>query len=291
MELALKYSDRLLAALGNYDILHRTYYHPARPSWRRSVCTVVDMTPERMPEYFPWGNPHLAKKEVVQMSDLVLSISECTRRDVLDLYGCSPAKVVTTHLGIDLEGFAHLTDGKGPFAPPYVLFVGNREAYKNFRRFAQAMVAVLSLHRDLSLAIVGGGMLNEEERALFSRAGLSSRVRQADVADVDLPAIYRHAELFVFPSEYEGFGLPLLEAFASRCPVAASKTSCFPEIGGAAIEYFDPKSEDDIAQAIERILGSSTRAEELRSLGWQRAKSFSWERTAEATAAAYLSLR
>jgi glycosyltransferase involved in cell wall biosynthesis len=139
--------------------------------------------------------------------------------------------------------------------------------------------------------VVGGGAFRQDEIEVFSQAGVLARVRQASIPDAALPTVYREAEVFVFPSEYEGFGLPILESFACNCPVAASRASCFPEVGGEAIEYFDPKSADEMAHAVERLLGSSKRAEELRRLGSERVRLFSWERTAALTAAAYRRLR
>jgi glycosyltransferase involved in cell wall biosynthesis len=287
---ALRHSDSILSALGRFDILHRTYYSETRAVRRPVVCTVVDMIPELLPHYFPGGNPHERKREVVQASDLVFSISESTSRDIVQLYGCRPERVVTTPLGIDLPLFANAPKLTNPFKAPYVLFVGSRGGYKNFRRFSAAAAGVLAGHADLTLAVVGGGALQQEELEVFSRAGVRDRVRQATVPDATLPTVYREAEVFAFPSEYEGFGLPLLESFACNCPVAASRTSCFPEVGGQAIEYFDPTSTDEIAQAIARVLESSMRANELRRLGSERVKLFTWERTAERTAAAYARL-
>ncbi len=288
---ALRYGDTIFGALGRFDILHRTYYSKTRAVRQPAVCTVVDMIPELFPDHFPNGNPHQQKREVVASSDLVLSISESTSRDIVQMYGCPAEKVVTTPLGIDLQAFSHAPKLPNPFTVPYVLFVGNRGGYKNFGRFSAAASAVLASNPNLSLAVLGGGDLRQEEVEVFSRTGVIDRVRQASVPDAALPTIYSEAELFVFPSEYEGFGLPLLESFASGCPVAASRTSSLPEVGGQAIEYFDPKSVDDIAHAMEKVIGSPARADELKRLGNERVKLFSWERTAELTAAAYRRLR
>jgi glycosyltransferase involved in cell wall biosynthesis len=284
---ALSGNDLLRSAVDSYDILHRTYYAAPGPVRQPSVCTVVDMIPELLPHYFPEGNPHRRKRDVVQASDLVLSISESTTRDVLEFYGYPASRVVTTPLGIDCQAFADRPKVSHPFRAPYVLFVGLRHRYKNFRRFALAAAAVLSAHPEVSLALVGGGALLESEREIFAGVGVLDRVAQANVADEALPSIYREAEVFVFPSEYEGFGLPILESFACGCPVAASRASCFPEVGGPAIEYFDPTSTDEIAQSIERVLDSRSHADELRRLGSERVKLYSWQRTAELTAEAY----
>lgn len=285
--LALTGNDRLRSAIDQYDIFHRTYYAAPHPVRRPSVCTVVDMIPERLPHYFPEGNPHRRKRDVVAASDMILSISESTTRDLLEFYGCPASRVVTTPLGIDYQAFADAPKVSHPFRPPYILFVGLRHRYKNFRRFGQAAAVVLAAHPELSLALVGGGALLESERQIFSTTGVLDRVIQARVPDAALPSVYREAEMFVFPSEYEGFGLPILESFACGCPVVASRASCFPEVGGAAIEYFDPKSIDEIAQAIERLLISRSHADELRRLGSERVKVYSWQRTAEQTVEAY----
>jgi glycosyltransferase involved in cell wall biosynthesis len=285
--LALRGNDLLQGVIDQYDILHRTYYAAPYPVRHPTVCTVVDMIPELLPHYFPEGNPHRRKREVVHASDMVLSISESTTRDLVEFYGYPASRVVTTPLGIDCRAFADVPKVSHPFRPPYLLFVGLRHRYKNFRRFGLAAAAVLAAHPEVSLALVGGGALLESEREIFVRAGVFDRVVQANVADEALPTIYREAEVFVFPSEYEGFGLPILESFACACPVAASRASSFPEVGGPAIEYFDPQSTDDIAQSIERILNSRSHADELRRLGSERVKAYSWQRTAELTAEAY----
>ena len=289
---ALLRTDALLRVLTRYDILHRTYYTPIRYVSRRpAVCTIVDMIPELFPEHFGGVNPHQEKHRIADASDLIFSISECTSRDIVSVFGIDRARIVTTPLGIDPARFASPLDTTNPFRAPYVLFVGNRIGYKNFRRMATAVAPILAGRPDLSLAIVGGGPLSDGEKGIFEAAGVVKNVHQANVPDSALPKIYREAQVFVFPSEYEGFGLPLLEAFASGCPVVASRASCFPEIGDEAIEYFDPKSTDEISHAIDRVVESSSRADKLRALGAERVKVFPWTRTAERTAEGYRRLR
>jgi glycosyltransferase involved in cell wall biosynthesis len=283
---ALSRVDDLLRAISRYDILHRTYYAEARRVSRPAVCTIVDMIPDLFPEHFG-ANPHQNKRQVAMASDLIFSISECTSRDIVAVYGLDPSRIVTAPLGIDLSEFKVSPSSINPFRPPYVLFVGQRGGYKNFRRFAAALAPLLKSSPALSLAVVGGGPLSEDETEPFKASGTCQRVFQSNVPDAALPRIYREAEVFVFPSEYEGFGIPLLEAFALGCPVAASRASCFPEVGGAAIEYFDPKSTDEISHATNRILSSSARATELRALGAERVKMFPWTRTVALTVDGY----
>jgi glycosyltransferase involved in cell wall biosynthesis len=282
---ALRRSDTIQRLAGRYDILHQTYYDEVPRTRRPTVCTIVDMIPDLFPQHFG-ANPHQQKQLVAEAADLVFSISENTSRDIAAVYGFDAAKIVTTQLGIDLGEFVSPPSIVNPFRGPYLLFVGQRGGYKNFGRLATALLPILAERSELSLAIVGGA-LSEVERAPFEAHGLGARVQQASVPDAALPKIYRQAALFVFPSEYEGFGIPLLEAFAAGCPVAASRASCFPEVGGEAIEYFDPTSVDEMAHAVNRILASSARADELRALGSERVKAFTWTRTAEKTAEGY----
>ena len=283
---SLAYSDSIVTRAARFDVLHRTYFGIPQGTRRPSVCTVHDMTPELFPGHFR-ENPHRHKHEVVWASDLVLCVSESTTRDLLDIYDYPSARVFTTPLGIDLAFFENTPVAPNPFRRPYLLFVGDRGGYKNFERFSVAAAELLSRHRGLSLAVLGGPPLSTGELDPFRKVGVLERVSRASVGDSTLPTVYREAEAFVFPSEYEGFGLPLLEAFACRCPVAASRTSSLGEIGGAAVEYFDPRSIDDMARAMTTILESPTRALQLKQRGLDQVRLYSWERTAAATAAAY----
>jgi glycosyltransferase involved in cell wall biosynthesis len=284
-----KLVDRLCLRFGHFDIIHRTLYERPTPTnvGQIAACTVLDMIPERLPAYFPVGNPHRFKRQVVDSSDLIFSISESTTHDLIDLYKCDASRVVTVPLGIDPIAFSLPCIDANPFPRPYVLFVGSRRGYKNFDRFAQAVMSIMKRNRDLNLAIVGGGALSGVEKKLFLENEMLNRVFQLNAPETILGKIYREAELFVFPSEYEGFGLPLLEAFAAGCPVAASNASSFPEVGGKAIEYFDPKSVEAIRQAIETILEHSSRASALRHAGAEQVRKFPLANTAELTARAY----
>lgn len=282
----IRHGEDLLRVAGRYDLLHRTYYSSVARSRRPAVCTIVDMIPELFPQHFG-VNPHQNKRQVAADSDLIFSISECTSRDIASVYGIDRSRIVTTPLGIDPQKFNRSATSTNPFRPPYVLFVGQRSGYKNFNRMAKAMEPILLREPQLSVAVVGGGPLTADEMALFGGRESQARVQQATVLDSDLAKIYRQAELFVFPSEYEGFGIPILEAFAAGCPVAASRSSSFPEVGGDAIEYFDPRSIDEISQAVNRIVASRSRADELRALGAERVRLFPWTGTVEKTAQGY----
>ncbi len=290
MSPTLRAIDRVAAHFATYDVMHQTYFFQRYPHARRVACTVFDMIPEVLPEHFPRGNPHLGKAETVRNANLVLTISENTKRDLLRLVPGIVAPVEAVHLAVDTTHFSRGASGVVAETGNYFLFIGQRHGYKNFPRFAVAASRVLARNRSLRLLCVGGGPLLETELEPFRNEGVGHLVSQRSATDDDLPEIYRRAIAFVYPSLYEGFGLPLLEAFASSCPVALSSASCFPEIADDAGIYFDPNDVSSIEDALLRVSGDSSLRATLRGLGVKRLGCFSWQRTASEISAAYRSL-
>jgi len=170
----------------------------------------------------------------------------------------------------------------------YILFTGQRNGYKNFGKFAEA-IAPLLIRYDLRLICTGQAFTKEEEAFLFKHK-IGDRVTSKFVSDSELRDIYAKAILFAFPSLYEGFGIPILEAFSSGCPVVLSNASCFPEIAEDAAVYFDPNSIEDMREAIGRVLQDSSLQSTLAKKGHDRLASFSWEKTTRNTAQVYSSL-
>ena len=155
------------------------------------------------------------------------------------------------------------------FDPPhenYILFVGERGGYKNFYRFLDAVAPVLK-ERKINLVCAGSKPFCKSEEETMLRLGIRNHVTWIAPNDGQLNQLYHKALLFVYPSLYEGFGLPILEAFSNQCPIAISNTRCFAEVGGNAAEYFDPYNAVSITQAINNVLSSSIRADELREAG------------------------
>jgi glycosyltransferase involved in cell wall biosynthesis len=163
-----------------------------------------------------------------------------------------------------------------PPATPFVLFVGDRGGYKNFDTLVRAMGTSRVL-RDMPLVCFGGGPIRDK------------RVIHVSGGDDVLASLYTQAAALVYPSLYEGFGMPLLEAMACGCPVVCSNTASLPEIAGDAAELCDPSDPAHIAAAIENVL-SPARATELRRLGAARVKEFTWEKCARETREVYRSL-
>jgi glycosyltransferase involved in cell wall biosynthesis len=159
--------------------------------------------------------------------------------------------------------------------------------YKNFPFFIEALSTVFKKHDHLHLVCAGGGIFSASERYLFQSIGVLSRVHWFPADDATLLYLYRNAYAFVFPTLYEGFGLPVLDAFSCGCPALLSDTGSLPEIGGNAALYFDPTDKASLTATIEQILSEERLKRDLIARGRERAKLFSWEKTAAMTKKVY----
>jgi glycosyltransferase involved in cell wall biosynthesis len=167
------------------------------------------------------------------------------------------------------------------------LYVGERCRHKNFNTLLRAFASLAAAFPSLHLVCASQKAFDRSELGLIRELGLAGRCTSLTVDDEQLKFLYENAALLVYPSLYEGFGLPILEAFASNCPVALGDTSCFPEIAGDAAFYFDPSDVTSIAQALKRLLSDSALRHELMRRGQERLRSFSWTTAAERTVAVY----
>ena len=276
------------------DILHETYYTrqpiPLRSNQIR-IVTVYDMIHERFPEYFPgWDKTAASKKLAVERADHVICISETTRRDLLEYCNVSPNKVSVVYLGfappcVRSTSCKSLVDGE------YLLHVGIRIGYKNFQRLLEAYADNADLHEHYRLVCFGGGNFTHSEDQQRKALGLAEdRLVWMGGSDSVLMQLYQYASAFVYPSLYEGFGIPPLEAMAHDCPVVCSSGGSISEVVGNAGEFFTPCDVAGIAQAIENVTGSQARAAELRARGRERITRFNWERCATGTHAVYSAL-
>jgi glycosyltransferase involved in cell wall biosynthesis len=287
--------------LGAYDVFHPTFFDrsfvrvmPSRPF----VLTLMDMTPEMFPELFPCKSMYerfvtakwiKAKRHLAQRATKLLAISQRTKDDAVRLFGIDPARITVTHLASSFDPSlrAKVTVD---IERPYLLYVGTRSAYKNFHAFVGAIAPLLKADADLVVLCVGGGAFNTSERKFFSELQISDRLTQVEASDPELAALYHSARAFVFPSLYEGFGIPILEAFSCGCPCVLSSASCFPEIARDAALYFDVDDEDSMTESIRKALYDESLRRELIARGLQRNKMFSWQKTAKETLAVYRSL-
>ena len=249
------------------------------------VFTVYDMTPELLPQYFdrehPGNRRFMAEKQrCLEQAALVFSISERTARDAVAYYPqLDPAKIIVTPLGVDtffLERNAHQTTQQHK---PFFLFVGHRMLQKNFARLLTAYKQS-GLAKDYDLRVISPGDFTPQESQEIHDLQLEESTYIFPAAsDTVLRESYSQATALVYPSEYEGFGLPILEAMASGTLVATSNVSSMPEVGGDVALYFDPRDPDSITECLRQIAHLSTEKRATRiEQGIARARTFTWAR-------------
>lgn len=274
-------------------IVHETYYAPFRLAHRstKTVITVHDMIHEKFRDSLPGADRMVRlKAQAVRRADQVICVSENTKNDLTQHIDLDSSKIAVVYHGY-LKTVSDPTGRNRIVSEPYILYVGLRHYYKNFSRFLLAYGSDIRLTKDFMLVCLGGGRFSLQELCEIDRLRLPrDRVVQIDGGDDILSNLYSHASLFVFPSLYEGFGIPSLEAMAFGCPVACSNTGSLPEVAGPAAEYFCPYDVEDIISAIESVVYSTERTATLIALGFQRIKEFSWDKCAEETKRVYCSL-
>ncbi|MGC9360474.1 MAG: glycosyltransferase family 4 protein [Anaerolineae bacterium] len=267
-----------------------------------SVVTIHDLSFMRLPHCSPPALLDYLMRSVprsARRADAILADSESTQRDVVELLGIDAEHVHVVYAGVDAR-FAPqppsaVQEAKGRYGitGPYILAVGTLQPRKNYPRLLEAFAAMRRAsglpHR---LAIVGGrGWLYDEIDAAIARLELTDDVLMPGfVRDADLPALYTGADLLAFPSLYEGFGLPALEAMACGTPVVASTAPALPEVCGDAALLVDPADAPALANAMERVLTDEVLSARLVELGHRRARQFRWEDAARSLLAVYRKL-
>lgn len=274
------------------DIVHETYYSKNRcaPKKSRVVLTVFDMIHERYPASFSaWDVTAREKALAVKRADHIICISEQTRSDVVEILNVNPDRTSVVHLGFSLtQGNAVKMTATAARNRPYLLYVGGRSGYKNFDAFIRAYASNDRIQSAFDVIAFGGGSFSAAELGLFSELGLRADcVRQLAGDDARLADLYRHAEVFVYPSLYEGFGIPPLEAMSFDCPVVCSNTSSIPEVVGDAALFFDPNDVSSMENALVEITASQELRNSLIARGRQRLNIFSWKKCAEETVDIY----
>jgi glycosyltransferase involved in cell wall biosynthesis len=266
-------------------IYHQTYYGGgvARRYDGPSVLTAYDLVHAKFPEHFPADDPTVAlQREAFSRADLILAISHTTEQDLKEVFGVDPSRITVTPLGVSppSDGASHSSAVRRPF----LLYVGQRYGYKNWERFIRAYAAS-GLAPDVTVTCAGAPF-TAAERDVIAKLDLLDLVVQVTADDSTLDALYRQALAFVYPSLYEGFGLPPLEAMARGCPVLASNAGAIPEVLKEGAVYADPTDPESLTTALREVVRPERR-EVLATLGRGIAATYSWDRTADLTAAAY----
>ncbi len=277
------------ALVGTIDVCYSPDFLLPPTFAKRKLVTVHDLSYVRVPECFPQPLLNYLNRAVprsVARADMILADAASTQRDLIDVYRVPPAKIKVLYSGVDARfrpdvsagskmRVRELTRGK-----PYLLSVSTIQPRKNYARLIEAFAQIAS--SELQLVVAGGkGWMYEQVFQTVERLGLQERVLFPQfVSDDDLPALYAGATLFVYPSLYEGFGLPVAEAMACGAPVVSSNASSLPEVGGDAVLYFDPRDVDAMVEIICRALSDESLRRDLRARGFAQAKKFSWEKAA-----------
>jgi glycosyltransferase involved in cell wall biosynthesis len=276
------------------DIVHETYYSikSSAPKHSKTVITVLDMIHEKFIDSI--GNTKFFKElltvkaKAIERADSIICISENTKKDLLEILDIDPAKISVVYLGNSIDNT--IVMNSEPIIPePYILYVGITQLpYKNFDRLLSAYSNNKHLRKNFKLVCFGQQPFSKNELDMINEKGLNeNNVVYHSGSDSSLANIYTHAAAFVYPSLYEGFGIPPLEAMSFDCPVVCSNTSSMPEVVGKAGEYFDPYNIDSISESIEKVVFSSTLTDKLISRGRERVKLFSWEKCAKETQVVY----
>ena len=278
---------RFHAALetGAFDVLHLTGPHWVRGDWnmvsgkKPIVVTIHDLIPELFNKDCRVA---ACRRRLLKAASRIIAVSENTKRDVIRLYGTNPDKITVIyhgHLPIETVPQSGYSSDS-----PYILYVGKRNGYKNFGFLVRAVVPLLK--NGLKLFCTGSAF-STEERKFFKELGVSDCIIQKFVSDVEMSLLFKNAVAFVYPSRYEGFGIPILDAFSAGAPVVLSNCSCFPEVAGDAALYFEDGDDVMIRRHVQRLLQGDSLRDELIRKGKERVKLFSWDKCANKTAMAY----
>ncbi|MBX9767010.1 MAG: glycosyltransferase family 4 protein [Bdellovibrionales bacterium] len=282
------------------DIVHVTYYptetRTARYADAKLAVTVYDMIHERMPRKVDPKDPTpVLKRLVCQKADLIFAISEHTKSDLVEIYGLPAEKIVVTHLASSLkparpsstgtQGTINFPTGS-EVEKPFFLYVGARAGYKNFALVLQAFANLAKTDKDCVLVCFGGPPFQSTDFEDFRRLGIQDRIHLVSGNDEILSRYYRSAIALVYPSLYEGFGIPPLEAMGQGCPVIASNASSIPEVVGNAGILFDPYNLEALENAMTQVRAPAKRAA-LVHLGYQQEALFSWDKTTAQTIQGY----
>lgn len=277
-----------------YDVIHATgdnisYIINNRIN-KPIVLTIHDLIPEIYPDFFPDIDDRLEKrKEAILAANHFIAISESTKNDLIKFYNIKNENITVIHHGCPT--LTQTNNKKTNIIPKdkkYLLFVGDRNAeYKNFKKLILALSEFLKAENDLILVCVGSE-LSRFESLFIKDLGIGDKVLAFRATDEELFSIYKNSSCFIYPSLYEGFGLPLLEAMSAECPIICSNTSCFPEIGQDAVIYFNPLTFNGLIEGLKMILENRIVRENLKLKQAKRVKDFSWKKSAELTIGAYL---
>ena len=277
---------------GSFDVFHPTFfddYFLPYLNGKPFVLTIHDMMPELFPQYFPKNHFQiLMKRELVQKASAIVAVSEQTKKDIVRLLNVPEEKItVIYHGGPKTKNIVE----KPIVNVPYFLYVGTRDLYKNFPVLLKDFARFVQSNPEVKLVCTGKDF-SSVELSLIKSLDICDSVLHIWADDKSLENLYAHTIAFVYPSLYEGFGMPILEAYAYGCPVLLNHRSCFPEIAGEAAIYFNAdENHSNLTEKLEAVYNLSLeKRNALIHLGKKRLADYSWEHAARQLADVYSSI-
>lgn len=289
---------------GDTDIVHGLSYAIPPSCHAKKVLTIYDLTFITHPDTHPFIRktllPHFVRKSI-DASDAVIAISEHTKQDIVNTFSVDEKKITVTPLGVDHALFRPIDDPvrisdtlkKYAISKDYLYYLGTIEPRKNIDVLLDAFLLVKERTKaDVQLVLSGrvGWKVDSLMERIHALVDSGDVIYTGYIPEEEAACLYNGAEMFVYPSQYEGFGIPLAEAMACRCPVIASDSSSLPEVVGDAGLLVEPNNAEALAEAIMTILGDRGLKEELARRAVRQAGRFTWDRTARITADIYTSL-
>ena len=273
----------------NPNIIHLTYFNEKNfyASKAKVVITEYDLIKEKFYQE-KYKNQIEYKKLLFDKVDQIICISNNTKKDLEEKYSVNGSKISVVHLGVNKEKNFR----ERPLnIKPFILYVGSRERYKNFENTIKAYAQSDKLKLEFDFVCFGGGKFTKIEETLFKNFSLDRKqIHYFEGDELDLNFFYHKARIFIFPSLYEGFGIPLLEAMNMECPVICSNTSCFSEVANDAAIFFDPGDVESLKFKMEKLIYDDQLLLDLKKKGNVNLKKYSWEKCAQETEQLYKKL-
>ena len=274
------------------DIIHQTFYRKRFNINKPHIITIHDLIHEMFHSSINNSDQIIKLKlGAINAAERIICVSESTKNDLLNYYKLDPDRIDVVYHGVTKVDYTQLEDYvTQKYTFPFLLYVGNRGGYKNFIWMLRAISKSRKIKDDFKIILFGGGSLTQVEKEEIVNLKFNFLdVLQVDGDDRLLHFLYSKASALIYPSLYEGFGLPVLEAMINNCPVICSNTSSIPEVAGNAAIYFNPRDENDFIEKCESSLYSSSVLSNKIALGCQQINKFRWDTCAKNTLEVYAS--
>lgn len=277
----------------NYDIFHPTFFDPYYIKHLKKkpfVLTIHDMIPELYPEFYKNCDQISLKKYLAPQASAIIAVSNQTKNDIIKFLNIPEDKITVIYHGCP-ETTTINTQTNRIIDEPYFLYVGTRLAYKNFSLLIKEFEQVVNTNKQIKLVCTGPDF-TQEELLLIKKYNVTDNVISIRVTDIELGVLYSQAIAFIFPSSYEGFGMPILESFSYKCPIILNNASCFPEIAGEAAIYFNETNHycNLGKQMIKTLNFTEEERQKQINKGLKQLSFYSWKKSAEKLFQVYSSI-